>query len=111
MGKPVHGRGPSRQLVGVPKIMSETSRSSLKGIPSLGGTEPLGPIEQPWHPLEKPSSTFFGVCLWTTSRPLSNGARASTWTYLITAHRKCHHSRPPRVAWHIPPLLPNEKDA
>ena len=42
---------------------------------------------------------------------LSNGVRASTWTYPITAHRRCHCSRPPRVAWHTPPLLPNEKDA
>ena len=54
---------------------------------------------------------FFGVRLLTTSRPLANGARASTRTHPITAHRKCHRSRPSRVAWHIPPLLPNEKDA
>ena len=49
--------------------------------------------------------------LWTASRPLSNGARASTRTYPIIAHRKCHRSHPSRVAWHIPPLLPNEKEA
>ena len=48
--------------------------------------------------------------LWTTSRPLSNGVRASTRTYPITAHRKCRRSRPPRVAWHFPPLLLSEKE-
>ena len=40
-----------------------------------------------------------------------NGVRASTRTYPITAHRKCQRSRPPRVAWHLPPLLPSEKEA
>ena len=51
------------------------------------------------------------MCLWTASRPLTNGARASTRTHPITAHRKCQRSCPPRVAWHIPPLLPSEKEA
>ena len=46
-----------------------------------------------------------------TREALSNGARASTRTYPITAHRRCHCSRPSRVAWHPPPLLPNKKDA
>ena len=69
---------------------------------------PRGPIERPWDPLEKPSGTF-GVCLWTTSQPLSNGAWASTRTYPIIAHRKSHRSRPSRVAWHIPPLLSSER--
>ena len=89
--------------------MSKTGREVSKWDPNARGTEPPGPIEWPWDPLEKPSGTF-GVRLWTASRPLSNGAWASTRTYPIIAHRRCHRSRPPRVAWHTPPLLPNEKD-
>ena len=73
-------------------------------------TEPPRPSERPRHPLEKPSGTL-GARLRTASRPPANGVRASTRTYPITAHRKCHRSRPPRVAWHIPPLLPSEKEA
>ena len=34
MGEPVHGRGPGKRLLGMPYVVSETSRSSLKGIPS-----------------------------------------------------------------------------
>ena len=33
MGEPVHGRGPGKRLLGMPQVVSETSRSSLKGIP------------------------------------------------------------------------------
>ena len=36
MGKPVHGRGPSRQLLGVPKIVSETGREVSKWDPTIG---------------------------------------------------------------------------
>ena len=95
--------------LGCPKLCPRPAGRSLNGIPPKGGVEPPGPTEQPWDPLEKPSGTF-GARLWTTSRPLSNGAQASTWTYLIKAHRRCHCSHLPRVAWHTPPLLPNEKD-
>ena len=96
--------------LGRPKSCPRLEGRFLNGIPPKGGVKPLGPTERPWDPLEKPSGTF-GARLWTASQPLSNGARASTWTYPITAHRRCHCSRPPRVAWHTPPLLPNKKDA
>ena len=83
---------------------------SPNGIPPKGGTEPPRPSERPRHPLEKPSGTL-GARLQTASRPPANGVRASTRTYPITAHRKCRRSLPPRVAWHLPPLLPSEKEA
>jgi hypothetical protein len=46
------------------------------GIPSEGGIEPSDPIKRTGSG-KSPAGTF-GACLWATSRPLSNGARAST---------------------------------
>ena len=110
MGEPALGRDLSRRLLGTLSVVSETSREVSEWDPTVGRHRAPGPIKRPWDPLEKPSGTI-GARLWTASRPLSNGAWASTRTYPVTAHRRCHCSRPPRVAWHTPPLLPNEKDA
>jgi hypothetical protein len=46
------------------------------GIPLEGGIEPSDPIE--WARSGKSPAGTFGARLWATSRPLSNGARAST---------------------------------
>jgi hypothetical protein len=46
------------------------------GIPPEGGIEPSDPIE--WVRVRQITCRSFGARLWATSRPLSNGARAST---------------------------------
>jgi hypothetical protein len=46
------------------------------GIPLEGGIDPLDPIE--WVRVRQITCSTFGVRLWATSRPLSNGAWAST---------------------------------
>ena len=82
-----------------------------KGDPTVGRHRAPRANRTALAPAREAFWYFFGARLWTTSRPLSNGARASTRTYPIKAHRKCHRSRPPRVAWHVPPLFLSEKDA
>ena len=82
-----------------------------KGDPTVGRHRAPRANRTALAPAREAFWYFFGARLWTTSRPLSNGARASTRTYPIKAHRKCHRLRPPRVAWHVPPLLPSEKEA
>ena len=82
-----------------------------KGDPTVGRHRAPRANRTALAPAREAFWYFFGACLWTTSRPLSNGARASTRTYSIKAHQKCHRSHPPRVAWHVAPLLSSEKDA
>src|SRR6185436_8773596 len=53
------------------------SRVPRRGIPSRESIEPSDPIEWARAPPSEPSRALYETCLWTTSRPLSNGARTS----------------------------------
>ena len=48
-----------------------------RGIPSRESIEPSNPTEWVRAPPSEPSRALYETCLWTTSRPLSNGARTS----------------------------------
>src|SRR6185295_7232149 len=53
------------------------SRVPRRGIPSRESIEPSNPTEWVRAPPSEPWRALYETCLWTTSRPLSNGARAS----------------------------------
>src|SRR6185437_3717176 len=53
------------------------SRVPRRGVPSRESIEPSNPTEWVRAPPSKPSRMLYETCLWTTSRPLSNGARTS----------------------------------
>jgi len=53
------------------------SRVPRRGIPSRESIEPSNPTEWVRAPPSEPSRALYETCLWTTSRPLSNGARTS----------------------------------
>ena len=53
------------------------SRVPRWGIPSRESIEPSNPNEWVRAPPSEPSRALYETCLWTTSRPLSNGARTS----------------------------------
>src|SRR6185295_5320976 len=56
------------------------SRVPSRGIPSRESIEPSDPIERVRAPPSEPLRVLYVMCPWTTSRPLSNGARTSTLT-------------------------------
>ena len=107
---PYMAEAQASDCLGCPKSCPRPAGFS-KGDPTVGRHRAPRANQTALAPAREAFWYFFGARLWTTSRPLSNGARASTRTYPIKAHRKCHRSHPPRVAWHVPPLLPSEKDA
>ena len=53
------------------------SRVPRRGIPSRESIEPSNPTEWVRAPPSEPSQALYVTCLWTMSRPLSNGARTS----------------------------------
>ena len=53
------------------------SRVPRRGIPSRESIEPSNPTEWVRAPPSEPSQALYETCLWTTSRPLSNGAQMS----------------------------------
>lgn len=76
--------------------------------PIEGGIEPFEPTKWFRDPPRLPSGIIEYAYV-AASRPLTNGAWASTWTDPMAAHRE-HHSSPTEggVASPTPPL--NEKD-
>jgi hypothetical protein len=59
-----------------PRTFPRPAGTICNGIPLEGGTEPSDPIK--WSGSSESPAGTFGARLWATSRPLSNGARAST---------------------------------
>ena len=61
----------------IPRSVQGQTRVPRRGIPSRESIEPSNPTEWVRAPPSEPSRALYETCLWTTSRPLSNGARTS----------------------------------
>jgi len=66
-----------REVRDILRSVQGRSRVPRRGIPSRESIEPSNPTEWVRAPPSEPSQALYETCLWTTSRPLSNGARTS----------------------------------
>ena len=66
-----------RKVRDILRSVQGQSRVPRRGIPSRESIEPSNPTEWVRAPPSEPSRALYETCLWTTSRPLSNGARTS----------------------------------
>ena len=66
-----------REVRDILRSVQGRSRVPRRGIPSRESIEPSNPTEWVRAPPSEPSQALYETCLWTTSQPLSNGARTS----------------------------------
>ena len=66
-----------REVRDILRSVQHRSRVPRRGIPSRESIEPSNPTEWVRAPPSEPSRALYETCPWTTSRPLSNGARTS----------------------------------